>query len=212
MLGVSLQGSIRPREGQVVRPVDTVPLGFPPLADEIPNHEEHLHVEPNGAHVVAWLTGPGVPGGKVPGALVQTYGKGRVVYLPGRLDSSYSLWRDPGFVNLVRGAARWAANSRLPVQAEATHGIVGVTCFDQPSRGRRLVHLVAYNVDWTEAFTDVPDLTDVRVLLTPPEGRSLGQAQALRADQRLPPRGNPRQPELVLPVLREYEIIEVTWQ
>ena len=212
LFGVNLRGSIRPNDGQAVQTVDANPLGYPPLTERVPNHEEHLHVEPVGARVVAWLTGPGVPGGEVPAVLVQTYGNGRVVYLPGRLDSSYSLWREAGFVNLVRGAALWAANSRLPVQAAAPGGIVGVTCFEQPARARWLIHLVAYNVDWTGAFSDIPDLTDVSVVLTPPEGRRLAQARAVRAGQLLPPRADGPQPELLLPLLHEYEIIKVTWR
>lgn len=212
VFGVELLGAVPSREGQSIEPADAARLGWPLLRQSIPNHEEHLLVEPNGADVAGWLTGAGVPGGRLPAATMHQYGQGRVVYFPGRLDSSYSLWADNAFVDLMRAAVLWVSDSSAPAQVLAPDAHVGVTCFEQPSCNRRLIHLVAYNVDWAESFDAIPPVTDVRVRLSVPKGRAIASVRALLAGQSLAVSGAEARPDVVLPRLDEYEILEVKWR
>jgi hypothetical protein len=65
---------------------------------------------------------------------------------------------------------------------------VGLTSFDQSSRGRWLLHLVAYTADWRESFDVLPLIPSVRVLGSPcPLARGSAVVQAVRAGLELVP-------------------------
>lgn len=209
VFGVSYRGVLSPQEGQRLEPTrGASPLTLPRAP--LPNHEEHLWVEPKGARVAAWLTGPGVPEGRAPAVVLHEFGEGRVAYLPGRLDSSYSLWghQDLGaFAQWIDALLEWLSKGEAPARVISPKGLVGVTCFDQPSRLRRLLHLVAYNADWSRPFDELPPLTNVRLLLS--SDRPIASVRALLSQQRLPLSRRGRAWEVTLPRLEEYEILEV---
>ncbi|MEW6358679.1 MAG: beta-galactosidase trimerization domain-containing protein [Planctomycetota bacterium] len=207
VFGVSLRGAINVRTGQMLVS-DGDPL--PPM--QIPNHEMHLEVGATGAKAAARLTGPGAPEGGLPAVTLNEFGKGRVVYIAGRPDSSYALWRDAEFPALLRAAVLWACRGDVPAQVIQPLGTVGLTCFDQPSRGRWLIHLLSYNADWVEPFDRLPPLDDVRVLVRPPEGKMPASARAVLGNRPLVLSPREAGVELTLPQLEEYEIIEVLWQ
>jgi type 1 glutamine amidotransferase len=210
--GVSWHGSIPGQDGQTVVPAGGEKPSFAPPTDGLPNREEHLSVEARPDSVAAWLSGPGVPGGRAPAVVRSEFGKGRVVYLPGRLDSSYSLWADKGFVALARAAVEWVARGSLPAEVTCPNGSVGATCFDQPSRNRRLVHLVAYNADWVEGFDELPPLTAVRARLGLPAGKQLASVRAVLTSRPLDAVQTGDGVEVVLPRLEEYEVLELKWE
>ncbi|MDY0169498.1 MAG: DUF6259 domain-containing protein [Thermoguttaceae bacterium] len=208
VFGARLTGRIMPQEGQ--RLVSTG--AGPDLALDLPNREEHLAVTAEGATVAARLTGPHVPEGGVPALLLHEYGQGRVAYLPGRADSSYSLWADGQFAALAAYAVEWAARGNVPARASTPDGLVGITLFDQPRRNRRLIHLVSYNAPWVEAFDEMAPLKNVRVVVRPPEGRDIASARAVLAGRELKLSPADAGMQMVLPVLDEYEVIELKWR
>jgi len=210
--GARVRGSIAAQEGQRIEPATGTGLLVALPAAGLSNREEHLSVEARPDTVAAWLAGPGVPGGRAPAMVLSSVGRGRVVYLPGRLDSSYSLWADQAFVALARAAVKWVAQANPPAEASCPGGIVGVTCFDQPARNRRLVHLVAYDADWVESFDELPPLTAVRVRLGLPAEKELASVRAVLASCALEAVKTDEGVEVVLPRLEEYEVLELKWK
>src|SRR5437016_5838842 len=54
-----------------------------------------------------------------PGVVTNTYGKGRVVYLPAGLDSAYYLYAYPYHRLILRNTTNWAASAPPPITVEA---------------------------------------------------------------------------------------------
>jgi len=107
-------------------------------SDRLPAHDEPLvTVAPAGAETVAQLE-------QFPAVLAHRFGKGRVVYLPGRFDSMQCYEPAPAIERLFANAARWVAQDAAPVEIEAA-GVVGVSLFRQPRR--LIVHLVNHQRD-----------------------------------------------------------------
>ena len=207
VFGARLVGQVTAQEGQ------RITGAAPGLGVDIPNREEHLVVTAaEGATVAARLTGPHVPGAGVPALLLREYGQGRVAYLPGRADSSYTFWADEGFPALAAYAVEWVTRGRLPARASSPDGLVGVTLFDQPERNRRLAHLVSYNAPWVEAFDEMAPLEDVRVIVQAPEGKAIASARAVLSGQELELSPTDGGMQVVLPLLEEYEVIELSWR
>ena len=211
VFGVSLQGVLPYKPGQRIVPekgfVETL---IPP--DGLANHEEHLLVSANGAKIAARLTGLDAPEPGPPAVLLHEFGKGRVVYLPGRLESSFSLWGDLGFRDLIQSAVTWAARGQLPVKVACPDGPVGVTCFDQPGSRRRLLHLVSYLADWVKPYQQLPLLSKVQLSLRLPVQEKLASARAVLSGQNLAFSTRDGLAQLELPQLDEYEMIELKWQ
>ncbi len=213
LFGCSLAGDI-PQGAEEQR---VVPLGDHPAvgrlpAEGLPNREEHLIVKPTKARVVARLERPGLPDGGVPAVLVREHRRGRVVYLPGRLDSSYSYWADPAFRDLVGGAAEWLCDAQVPVRVDS-ESLVGVSLFGQPSRRRWLIHLLNFNADWAAAFGALEPIEDVTVKVLAPEGFRVAAARAVLSGQELPVgAADQGLSTFTLPRLDEYEIIAVEWE
>ncbi|MBN2449658.1 MAG: hypothetical protein JXR77_04675 [Lentisphaeria bacterium] len=212
VFGVTLQGTVPPAEGQ--RVVPTAAAGMPAIVppEGLANREEHLAVLPRDAAVAARLLGPGVPGEGVPALTLKEMGQGRVAYLPGRLDSTYSVSGQTAFVRLMGAAVDWVARGRVPVQVTCAEGLVGATCFDQPSRNRRLVHLVSYAADWAAAFDRLAPVANVQVRLEIPAGRRLRDVRALLSGTSLTRETADHTIRVTLPSLDEYEILELSWE
>ena len=226
VFGVSLAGMAEPAAGQALLPQGEMLRGVLPAAG-LPNREEHLLVRATTAKVVATLAGAGwptsaapapvrpagagAPAGGAPAVLLNTFGKGRVVYLPGRPDSSYSRWADAGTPALIRFAVQWAAPGGIPAAVDSPDGPVGVTCFDQPARNRRLVHLVAYNADGSKPFDALPPLENVKVTLSAPAGKRIASVRAVLSGESLAVQSAGGTAQVVLKRLQEYEVLEVKW-
>lgn len=80
---------------------------------------------------------------EAPVLVTNGFGKGRVVYFPGRMASSYGVHGHPVLHRIILNAVRWVAARRSPVEVKAPK-CVEVTAFHQPSRQRLVVHLVNY--------------------------------------------------------------------
>lgn len=113
-------------------------------AGGIEHEEACVAVRPNGAQSLAVLAPVGGQGEPVPGLLVHRFGRGRVVYVPGRLEAIQCRRLVPAIERLFSGAVAWSAGEELPVSVRAS-APVSVSLFQQARR--RIVHLVSLNGD-----------------------------------------------------------------
>ncbi len=164
------------------------------------NHEEPVvAVRTNGAETVGWLGG-------LPGVLIHSYGKGRVVYLPGRLDSEQCYRLNSAFERLLANAVRWVAQDRLPVEIQAS-GSVAVSIFHQTDR--LIVHLVNHQRDSqlrSDTFTPINPVS-LRVRL-PGEGR-VKRVRRLWESRDLPFQSQDNQVQVEVGRLGEYEAVAI---
>jgi hypothetical protein len=143
-----------------------------PLADacrDLPHAGPHVLVRPTNGRCLARI-GPDGP----PAVIVNEFGRGRVVYLPGRLDAMQCQNPTPTIERLLAQAVGWVAHERLPVEVRSP-APVGVTLFDQPSR--RLLHLVNHNARSAKTDYNISPIENLDVRLRIPADR---QVTALR--------------------------------
>ena len=213
VFGVSTRGRVQPSGTARLVLTDGAPLAVPDSG--MPVREEVVEVVPHGRATIA--ASIGAPGAEatLPGAVLNTFGAGRVVYFAGRHDAEYAFHGGlHHFPALIGSAVRHVAPAgSVPARVAESPSPVGLTCFDQPSRNRRILHLVAYNADRTEAYEELPPIPNVRLRIAVPEGAHVEGIRAVRAERALVPHADgPRNVTVVLPVLNEYEILVLTWR
>jgi hypothetical protein len=141
-----------------------------------------------------------------PAVLTHRYGRGRVVYLPGRFDSMQCYTLLPAVERLLANAVRWVAPEGLPVEIEAA-GPVGVSLFRQPNRF--VVHLVNHQRDSqlrSDAFTPIRNLI-LRVKL--PDAVRVVNVRRLWEDRELASQVTGRILWVDIGTLDEYEAVAV---
>lgn len=132
-------------------------------ASATPSHDEpHVDVAADASKIAATLTGEDLGTTRVPAVIISSFGRGRCVYIPGRLDAMQCM--DPhSFVErLFRDAVRWVQNDSLPVQVTA-NGVVAVSCFEQPNA--RVIHLVNHSRDSRFSADEFRPVESVRIRL-----------------------------------------------
>ena len=175
---------------------------------DIEHDEPHIVVKPHGASVAAWLTGDETPDKSVPAVVTHSFGRGRVVYLPGRLDAMQCETLNPATERLFANAVNWLAHGDLPVRVEAS-GIVGVTLFQQSQR--HLVHLLNYQRDPLDRSEDYQPLKDLVIQLQLAPGSRVANVLGLWSDQKLSYEQRGQIVSVSLPALDEYEVIAIDW-
>lgn len=197
VLGVTVIGEVpAPAEPE---PMEILDEAFGTAGRRLYGREESWLVEPTSGHVAArW------PDGR-PAIVTNRLGDGRVVYLPNRLDASYSVFADDGFPHLLRNCLEFLAGDTAPARLENPDQPVGVTCFEQPSRHRRLVHLVNYDAPWADSFDTLAPVENVALRLTAPTGSRIEAVREILTGMELPVTGG----RVVLPRLDEYALLEV---
>lgn len=175
---------------------------------DIKYDEPHVVVKPRRASVAAWLTADDVPAKSVPAVVTHSFGKGRVVYLPGWLAGMQCATLNPATERLFASSVRWLAHDELPVRVEAA-GIVGVTLFQQSQR--HLVHLLNYqrdSLDRSEDYQPINDLV-IHVLLSP--GAHAAKVRALWSSKPLSYEQHGEMVSVPLLALDEYELLAIDW-
>lgn len=108
------------------------------------------------ARVAATLTPRSdTPGETIPAAVIHTFGRGRVVYLPAGFDSAYYLYPYPYQRLLLRQAVDWAASAPPPIAVQAPMCVHAVATRQKKAGERLVVHL--YNDVNTTAFHALPN-------------------------------------------------------
>jgi len=132
--------------------VEGVPRSYP-----LQHVGSHIKVKPReGAEVIAkvtvpyrrddmdhFLTLPHMPyfDTDLPSIITHNYGKGRVVYFPGRICGTYAEEGLPELRRLIANAVLYTARRSPPVTAEAPPNIF-INMFRQPERQRVIIHLL----------------------------------------------------------------------
>ncbi len=183
--------------------------GFQGDRSGIEHTEPHVAVSLDSASVAAWLKADDLPSESTPAVVTRSVGKGRVVYLPGRLDAAQCDNLNLATERLFANAVRWLANSELPVRVEAS-GIVDVSLYQQPHR--YLVHLLNQQRDSLDRTEDCQPVFSLVIHVQLPPGARVANVRALWSDRQL---SHEQRGEIVsvrLPALDEYELLAIDWR
>ena len=178
------------------------------LAAGLPADLSLAHDEP----VVVVIPAGAQPAGSFaetqPAVLTHRFGRGRVIYLPGRFDSMQCYTLLPAFERLLANAVRWVAPEGLPVEIQAP-GPVGVSLFRQPRR--LVVHLVNHQRDSQFNSDTLTALPSVAVRVALPEEARQPKARRLLENRDLPSLVEGRTVWVEVGPLDEYEAVAVEW-
>ncbi|HPA20459.1 MAG TPA: hypothetical protein PLU30_22095 [Verrucomicrobiae bacterium] len=155
---------------------DENPLGLTSQSPPPPHEEPHVAVDLTSGKRAASLTGGDLGATQLPAAVVNDFGSGRCVYLPGRFDAIQCNQPDPFIERLFADAVRWAANGAPPIDVNAS-GIVAVSCFEQPNR--LVVHLVNHDRDSRFSNDGFRPIGSVKIRLQLPKGSSASRVHRL---------------------------------
>jgi hypothetical protein len=206
LLGAHYRETLKSDKRQVVLAGDQEGRARPPGAPELPSAAFPAHDEPlvtvalDGAEAVGSLADGG------PALLAHHYGKGRVVFLPGRFDSVQCYEPSPAIERLFANAVRWVAPEAVPVEIEAA-GPVGLTLFRQPRR--LIVHLINHQRDSRFRSDALEPIRRVALRVSLPEG---GRAQSVRRlweNRDLPFQSAGRRVSIEVGALNEYEAVAI---
>ncbi len=179
-----------------------------PLAAGLPSDALLEHDEPLIAVAAAGADVAGsFPEGQ-PALLAFEYGRGRVVYLPGRFDSMQCYTLLPAVERLFAGAVRWVARGRLPIEIEAP-GPVGLSLFRQPRR--LVVHLVNHQRDSRLASDAFTPMSAVSLQVVLPGDARPERVRRLWDPRELSYRVAGRTLQVVVGAIEEYEAVAVEW-
>lgn len=126
-----------------------------------------------------------IPEEATPAVVVNTFGKGRSVYLAGNYGEHYSEWGLPAHLLLVGNAVRWLSRPILDVtDAPQT---LEVVLREQPTEHRYLLHLVNFTGEMRRPFQAIVPCHDVGLCLHTDRPvrsvRCLAERQDLRFEQ-----------------------------
>ena len=135
--------------------------------------------------------------------MLNRYGRGRCLYLAGAFGEWYSTYTPPEYRMIVGNALGMLARS--PVQLENVTGPVEVVVRRQA--GRLLIHLVNHSSFSGRPIEKVETLRNVELLV--PGRHRRARVTAVALGRALPARQTPAGLRIILPELREYEVITV---
>jgi len=143
------------------------------------------------------------PVSRNPAVTLNDYGDGRCLYMAGNFFEHYYNYHNPDYRRIVANAV--GLMSKVLVTLENCPTSVEVTLRHQPGKGRLLVHLVNFTGEMTRPMESVVTLRDVAVTLHRFQG--LKKAKALRLGKELSLEDVNGDVKVVLPLLKEYEVI-----
>jgi hypothetical protein len=145
------------------------------------------------------LTGRGLPA-----IVLNRYGRGRCLYLAGAFGEWYSTYTPPEYRMIIANALGMLARS--PVRLENVTGPVEVVVRRQT--GRLLIHLVNHSSFSIRPIEKVETLRNVELIL--PGRHRRARVTAVALGRALLARQTPADLRVVLPELREYEVVVVS--
>lgn len=182
------------------------------LSGSIPYLQSYVRVKPEKATVVARLRKEDSPEGDA-AVLANEYGRGRVVYIPIKLDSLYSRRLDYKIPKLFYNAVLWSSSGNIPIKVKTeTHSVIGVTLFEQREKGRWLIHLVNHSAPASGSFDKFQPAFGVKILLKIPSEQKIAKIHSLWKKRILSYEKNNEKVLLILPKLEEYELICVEFK
>lgn len=151
-----------------------------------------------------WLVNKNIKTDSVPAVITNTYGLGRVVYIPARLDSIQCEILTPAIEKLFANSVYWITRGNVPIQIKA-NATIGVTLFDQP--GRRILHLVNHNADTKQDYERIEPVKNIEIKMSVPDGHKITRLHLLYQKSALKFDNNNGWLEFTLPELGEYEVV-----
>lgn len=161
-------------------------------------------VNPEQRKVDGWVVDNNSKSGNVPAVITNTYGLGRVVYIPARLDSIQCEKLTPAIEQLFANSVDWIAQGNVPVQIKADAPI-GVTLFEQP--GRQMLHLVNHNADSRQYNDLIEPVNNIKIKMRIPSAQKISRLHLLMKKSDLQFVENWGWLECTLPELNEYEVV-----
>jgi len=140
---------------------------------------------------------------KIPAVITNTYGRGRVVYIPARFDSLQCEKLTPAIEKLFANSVNWVTQGEVPVMINS-QATVGVTLFDQP--GRRMLHLLNYNAGMLQDYQPVEPVFGIKVRMSVPEGKKVSRVHLLMKKSELQYNDKGGSIEFIIAELGEYEV------
>jgi hypothetical protein len=188
---------------------DNMPVEFDGLHDITKGLEKYqfdydeplVEVRPDQGKVAGWILDKNR---KIPAVITNTYGLGRVVYIPARFDSIQCEKLTPAIEKLFDNSVYWLTQGNVPVQINADT-TVGVTLYDQPNR--RILHLLNYNADTMQDYKPVESVYNVKIKMSVPDGQKVAGLHQLMQKSELQFDNNGEWLEFIIPELGEYEVV-----
>jgi hypothetical protein len=171
---------------------------------QIDYDEPLIVVKPGKGKADGWLVDIKREKRSVPVVITNTFGLGRVVYIPARMDSVQCEKLTPAIEKLFANSVYWVAQGNVPVQLKAD-ATVGVTLFDQP--GRRVLHLVNYNADTIKDYEMIGPVKNIRIKMSVPDGKKIGSLNLLWQKTKLIFNKKGNWIEYTIPEIGEYEVV-----
>lgn len=151
-----------------------------------------------------WLVDINKEKRNVPVVITNTFGLGRVVYIPARLDSIQCEKLTPAIEKLFSNSVSWVSQGNMPVQIQAD-ATVGVTLFDQP--GRRILHLLNYNADTIKDYDMIGPVRNIKIKMSIPDGKKIASLNLLWQKIKLKFDKKGESIEFTLSEIGEYEVV-----
>jgi len=211
IFGVSVsQGTFGPMDMDYMSIVNRHPVFEGVSADMLPSPIYGIEVSPGTARTIAmyhekmpsrYVKVP--PISKNPSITINTYGKGRCLYIAGNLFEHYHKYHCPDHRRIIANSARWM--SKPLVTLSNAPQSVEVTVRRQLEKNRILIHLVNFTGEMTRPMESVVPIRDVEVIV---HGfRICGRAKALRLGKDLEIKPNEDSASFIIPIIQEYEVI-----
>jgi hypothetical protein len=147
-----------------------------------------------------------------PAIVVNTYGKGRTVYISGSLEAHYASSRVASHRRILASAVRClAGDAPLPFTISAPHGVFGV--LRRAPNGDLTLWLLA-NIGFKDADSgrmrqEYVPVSNVAVRIQVPEGKRVKAAHLVRAHREAPLTVTAGYAEMTLPAVPVAEIVRL---
>ena len=151
-----------------------------------------------------WLVDENKEKQSVPVVITNTFGLGRVVYIPARLDSVQCEKLTPAIEKLFANSVYWVTQGNVPIQIK-TDATVGVTLFGQS--GCRILHLVNYNADTLKDYDMIVPVKNIKIKMNIPDGKKIARLHLLWRKSNLKFSENGKWIEFTVPEISEYEVV-----
>jgi hypothetical protein len=131
----------------------------------------------------AWMHQPKTD---IPGLIVNTQHKGRVVYMPADIDRRFGQNNLPDHSDLLKNMIRWAAKDNIPLNVEGA-GMVDCQLYHQP--GRLVMHLVnlTNSATWRQPIHELISVGPFKVRVKLPKDVTGSRLRFLVGDQQVSP-------------------------
>jgi hypothetical protein len=192
VLGVNFKGEPPPAQPEChYRIKETHPaLGEYHSGDVVAGDGRVLPVEAEGgAKVLADCWALGTKESRAPAIVVNTYGKGRTVYINGSLEAHYATGRVPSHRRILASAVRYlAGDAPVPFKISAPRGVYGML---RRAPNADLTLWLLANVGFKDADIgrmrqEYVPVSNVEVQVLVPKGRSVKAAHLVRSRREVP--------------------------